>query len=181
MPSVTYKNQPAIQKTHGAVALAGNSHAYTVKKILWPEAVENLIAGLLIGRSLHLCCGKSKLGTVRLDLYEEDVDIRADAAHTGLASKSFDTVLCDPPYNGEFQWNHDLLDELARLSRRRIIFQQWWIPANPDGLYKKANRFHLTELFAWQPRTYFGRANLISVFDWDAPLRPKRESIPQVN
>lgn len=163
--SVSYKNQPAIQATRGAVPLAGNSHVYTVAKLLWPEDVEKLLSQLLIGTSLHLCCGKSKLGTVRLDLHEPGADIQADAAHTGLDDKSFDTVLCDPPYNGEFQWNHDLLEELARLSRQRIIFQHWFIPANPDGLYKKANNFQLSEIFVWQPRTYFGRAQLISVFD----------------
>jgi uncharacterized protein DUF6011/ParB-like nuclease family protein len=163
--SVTYKNQPAIHATRGAVPLAGNSHVYTVNKLLWPEDVEGLLESLLIGRSLHMCCGKSKLGTVRLDLHEPGVDLQVDAAHTGLDDKSFDTVLCDPPYNGEFQWNHDLLDEMARLASKRIIFQHWFLPADPDGLYKKANNFRLTDIYVWQPRTYFGRAQLISVFD----------------
>ena len=44
-------------------------------------------------------------------------------------------------------------------------FEHWFIPANPDGLYKKANYFRLTKICAWQPRTYFGRAQLISIFD----------------
>ena len=165
--SVTYHNQPAIQATHGNVPLAGTAHVYTVNKLLWPEAVEELLASLLIGESLHLCCGKSLLGTKRLDLNEPDVDYQVDAADTGLADKSFDTVLCDPPYNGEMQWNHDLLTELARLASRRIIFQHWFIPADQDGLYKKANAFRLTSIYVWQPRTYFGRAQLISVFDYD--------------
>jgi hypothetical protein len=166
--SVTYKNQPAIQATRGTVPLAGNSHVYTVNKLLWPEEVEGLLESLLIGRSLHMCCGKSKLGTVRLDLHEAGVDLQVDAAHTGQPDKSFDTVLCDPPYNGEFQWNHDLLDEMARLATRRIIFQHWFIPSNPDGLYKKANNFRLSHIYVWQPKTYFGRAQLISVFDTGA-------------
>jgi hypothetical protein len=166
--SVTYKNQPAIQATRGAVPLAGNSHVYTVNKLLWPGEVEALLESLLIGRSLHMCCGKSKLGTVRLDLHEAGVDLQVDAAHTGQPDKSFDTVLCDPPYNGEFQWNHDLLDEMARLASKRIIFQHWFVPANPNGLYKKANNFRLTDIYVWQPKTYFGRAQLISVFDTGA-------------
>ena len=163
--SVTYKNQPAIDATGGTVPLAGTSHVYTVNKLLWPEEVEALLESLLIGESLHLCCGKSKLGTKRLDLHEPGVDYQVDAANTGLDDKSFDTVLCDPPYNGEMQWNHDLLTELARLASRRIIFQHWFIPADPDGQYKKANCFRLTGIYVWQPRTYFGRAQLISVFD----------------
>jgi len=166
--SVSYNNQPAIQATRGAVPLAGNSHVCTVNKLLWPEEVEGLIQDLLIGRSLHLCCGKSQIGTVRLDLNEPTADIQADAAHTGLDSKSFDTVFADPPYNGEFQWNHDLLEEMARLAKQRIVFQHWFIPANPDGLYKKNHNFHLSNMFVWQPKTYFGRAQLISVFDWSS-------------
>lgn len=162
---ITYPNQPAIDKVHGHVPLAGNSHVYTVNKLLWPEDVEALLSGLLLGRSLHMCCGKSQLGMVRLDLHEPGVDIQADAADTGLDDKSFDTVLCDPPYNGEFQWNHDLLEEMARLACKRIVFQHWFIPADPDGQYKKANYFKLTAIYVWQPRTYFGRAQLISVFD----------------
>lgn len=165
MATVTYHNQPGIHATRGTIPLAGTSHVYTVKKLLWPKAVEGLLENLLIGRSLHMCCGKSKLGTVRLDLYEPNVDIQADAAHTPLASKSFDTVLCDPPCNGKMQWNHDLLAELARLASQRIIFQHWWIPVNPKGYYKKAHRFHLSHLYVWPPKTYFGRANQISVFD----------------
>jgi hypothetical protein len=78
----------------------------------------------------------------------------------------FDTVLCDPPYNGKFQWNHNLLKELSRVSNKRIIFQHWFIPATPNGLYKKAQeKFYLSNVYVWQPKTYFGRVQVISVFD----------------
>jgi hypothetical protein len=83
-----------------------------------------------------------------------------------VSDGEFDTVLCDPPYNGVFQWNHDLLSELARVAKQRIIFQHWFIPATPQGRYKKAQeRFALTQSYVWQPRTYFGRAQIVSVFD----------------
>jgi len=163
--TVTYQNQPGIHATRGNVPLAGTSHVYTVEKLLWPEQVEGLLESLLVGKSLHMCCGKSRLGTVRLDLFEPGVDIQADAAMTGLESESFDSVLCDPPYNGQFQWNHDLLTELARLARERIIFQHWFVPVDVDGFYKKSHRFSLSKIYLWQPRSYFGRAQIISVFD----------------
>lgn len=168
MPTVTYQNQPGIHATRGAVPLAGTSHLYTVKKVLWPESVEAFLGELFIGRTLHVCCGKSRLGDVRLDLNEPSADIQCDAAdmrgHVG--DGEFETVLCDPPYNGKFQWNHDLLAELARVASRRIIFQHWFIPATPQGLYKKAqDKFALTASYVWQPRTYFGRAQVVSVFD----------------
>jgi hypothetical protein len=166
--SVTYRNQPAIDATNGSVPLAGTSHLYTVKKVLWPDSIQDVLESRFIGRTLHVCCGKSQLGDVRLDLNEPDADIQCDAAdmREHVADGEFDTVLCDPPYNGNFQWNHDLLNELARVASKRIIFQHWFIPATPQGRYKKAQeRFALTETLVWQPRTYFGRAQVVSVFD----------------
>src|SRR5690554_4619161 len=169
MTTVTYKNQPAIHKTRGAVPLAGNSHIYTVKKVLWSPSIENLLESLFVGRTLHVCCGKSKIGHVRLDLVvENEPDIVCDAAdmRSVIGDNEFETVLCDPPYNGKFQWNHDLLSELSRVASKRIIFQHWFIPANNDGLYKKAHdKFHLSETYVWQGQSYFGRAQIVSVFD----------------
>lgn len=169
MASVTYKNQPAINKTKGNVPLAGTSHVYTISKKLWHDNIEDVLEGLFIGTTLHPCCGKSLLGDVRLDLDPSNSpDIICDAANMKgvIDDDQFDTVLCDPPYNGNFQWNHDLLTELSRVASQRIIFQHWFIPANPNGLYKKAQeKFELTDVFVWQPKTYFGRVNVISVFD----------------
>ncbi len=169
MPTVTYKHQPAIDRTRGAVPISGTDYPYSVLKILWPEDVERFILTLLVGQSLHVCCGKSRIGTTRLDIDpSHQPDICADAAKIPLPNGSFDTVLCDPPYNGNMQWNHDLLRELLRVASRRIIFQHWFIPADATGRYKKAkDGWGLSALYAWMPRTYFGRAQLISVFDFD--------------
>ncbi len=167
MSTITYKNQPAIHATRGNIPLAGTSHLYTVKKVLWPDSIQDFLPTLFIGRTLHLCCGKSLIGDVRIDLDENNnPDIISDAAKLCIMDNGFDTVLCDPPYNGKFQWNHDLLSELARIASKRIIFQHWFIPANKDGLYKKAQeKFYLSQTYVWQGQAYFGRAQIISVFD----------------
>jgi len=169
MGTVSYKNQPAIDKTKGNVPLAGTSHIYKVKKRLWNDSIEDVLQELFIGRTLHVCCGKSLIGDVRLDIdAEHNPDIVCDASNMKdfVKDNEFETVLCDPPYNGKFQWNHDLLYELQRVASKRIIFQHWFIPANKDGLYKKAQeKFELTELLCWQPKTYFGRVQMVSVFD----------------
>ena len=166
MPTVTYKNQPGIHATRGSVPLAGTSHVYTVAKVLWPEDVESFLETLLIPRSLHVCCGKSRLGDVRFDSDpSNEPDVAGDAADLPFPDCSFESVLCDPPYNGKFQWNHDLLSELSRVAASRIIFQHWFIPADKDGLWKKWHRFALSAAYVWQPRTYFGRVQVISVFD----------------
>jgi DNA modification methylase len=127
------------------------------------------LKSLFIGNTVHICCGKSLLGDVRVDNdAENNPDILCDAANMSsfIKDNEFDTVLCDPPYNGKFRWNHNLLAELSRIASKRIIFQHWFIPANKYGLYKKAQeKFKLTELYCWQPRTYFGRVQMITVFD----------------
>lgn len=166
MATVTYKHQPGIEKTKGAVPLAGTRHLYTVKKVLWPHEVTEVIQSLLIPRSLHVCAGLSPLGDVRLDNDPNNKpDVLGDASKLPFEDESFESVLCDPPYNGQFQWNHDLLKELSRVASKRIIFQHWFIPADPDGQWKKWHKFSLTAAYIWQPRTYFGRVQVISIFD----------------
>src|SRR5271157_2647496 len=88
-----------------------------------------------------------------------------NAAALPFADESFASVLCDPPYNGSFQWNHDLLCELSRVAAKRIVFQHWFIPADCEGRWKKWHKFEMSQIYVWQPRTYFGRGQLISVFD----------------
>jgi hypothetical protein len=165
MSSVTYKHQPAIDKTSGAIPLAGNSYIYTVSKLLWPKDVEALIESKFIGYTLHVCCGKSKIGDVRLDLYEQDIDVRANMDRLPFANKSFDTVCIDPPYNSKLQIMHDMLSELCRISRKRILLQHWFSPVDKIGQYRKDHNFVLTELYNWMPRTYFGRMQIVSIFD----------------
>lgn len=165
MSTVTYKHQPGIHQTRGAIPLAGTAYVYTVSKLLWPKEVEDFLQSLFIGKTLHLCCGMSKLGDVRLDLYADGVDFVEDAAHTHFNDQEFDTVLCDPPYNGNFRWNHDLLVEISRLAKQRFIFQHWFCPVDKKGLFKKNHQFQLTGLYAWMPKSYFGRMQIISQFD----------------
>lgn len=166
MATVTYHHQPAIHKTRGKIPLAGTSHLYTVSKVLWPDAIEDFLESQFIGRTLHVCCGKSRIGDILVDRYEPNVTVCADGAALPFRDRSVDTVLCDPPYNSKLRWNHDLLSEISRVASRRIIFQHWFIPANPRGGYKKANEhFYLSAVYVWQGKTYFGRAQIISIFD----------------
>jgi hypothetical protein len=176
---LNYVNQPAIAATNGSVPLAGTTHLYTVNRVLWPKSIESFLESLFVGRVLHVCCGKSKLGDVRLDLNEPGVDICCDGSDMSnhVGDDSFATTLCDPPYNGQFQWNHNLLSELARVASQRIIFQHWFIPATSKGLYKKAQeKFALSQVFVWQPTTYFGRAQIVSVFDRRDLSQTRKES-----
>jgi hypothetical protein len=168
MGTVVYKSQPGIDRTKGLVPLAGNEYIYTVSKLLWPDAVEEFLSTQLKGFTLHVCCGKSKLGNIRLDLYEPSAHIKGDMSRLPFPNESFDTVIIDPPYNSRFQIMHDMLSELCRVSRGRIIFQHWFSPVDKKGFYKKNHKFTLTGLYAWMPKTYFGRMQIVSVFDKNA-------------
>lgn len=173
MSSVSYKHQPAVQATRGAIPEDGTDIPYTVTKVLWPETVAALIDERLIGRSLHVCAGLSKLGDFTVDLFAHDVDVTADAVALPFADRQFDTVLCDPPYNGKFQWNHNLLSELARVAARRILFQHWFLVTDRYGRYKKDHSFHLSEIAVWPPKSYFGRVQVISVVDRQVPVQAR--------
>lgn len=213
MSSVTYKHQPAIHKTGGSVPLAGTSYVYTVSRVLWPEAVDDYLRSLLIGSTIHVCCGMSTIGDLRVDKFEPTAHVAWDAARLECEDLSFDTYLADPPYNGKFQWMHDVLNEAIRVARKRIICQYWFMPVNKDGYLKKAHAFELREVTVvpslrghedeivpalldpetgqffivqgdevsdekfqvvqqavWQPRAYFGRAQIITVFDRVDPI-----------
>lgn len=165
MSTVTYKHQEAIHKTRGSIPLVGNAYVYKVSKLLWPVEVEEFLSTKLKGNTLHVCCGKSKLGDTRLDLYEPDVTVIADMSRLPFANESFDTVLIDPPYNSKLQVMHDMLSELCRVSKSRIVFQHWFSPVDKHGRYRKNHKFILSELCAWMPKTYFGRMQIISIFD----------------
>ena len=165
MATISYKSQPAIHKTRGAVPPEGTSHIYKVTKLLWPQEIEAFLGNMLIGKSLHVCCGKSTIGDIRLDLYECNVDVTGDAARLPFANCSVDTVLIDPPYNGNFQWNHDMLCEIGRVAKQRFIFQHWFSPVDKLGRFKKDHSFILTDLYNWMPKSYFGRMQIISIFD----------------
>lgn len=166
MGTITYKKQNAAHTAlKQGVPLEGTDHIYTVNALLWPRKIQSFVETLLIGKTLHLCCGKSTIGDLRVDLFDETAELKKDASKTDLPDKSFDTVLCDPPYNGKLQWNHDLLVEIARLARKRIVFQHWFQPGDMKGFYKKDHTFKIAQLYNWQPRTYFGRVNVLSVFD----------------
>jgi len=181
--TVTYRRQPAVEWLRGSVPLAGSSHLYTVEGVLWPHQVERCLGRLvgdgltMGGQSLHVCCGASQLGDVRLDLDAcHSPDVLGDGARLPFPDDAFDVLLCDPPYTGRLQWNHDLLSELARVARRRLVFQHWYVPATAYGYYRECRwKFALTELYLWLPRTYFGRAQVVSVWDRRWGLGPEAD------
>lgn len=85
-----------------------------------PKSVDRWLEGQLIGTSLNVCKGKSTVGDITIDIVRDlSPCIVADLFHLPFPNKSFDTVICDPPfdYYGSLKWIH----ELRRVANRRII------------------------------------------------------------
>jgi len=95
----------------------------------WPNSVEDFISSKMEGHTLHVCCGRSEIGHVRIDLYER-ADIRADMFHLPIKRGSFDTVICDPPWELPYHKRHLLLYELRDCLKRggKLILNSFWYP-----------------------------------------------------
>ena|SRR3990167_10820461 len=85
----------------------------------WSRHEEWLVSKWIIGQSIHVCSGSSKLGDIQLDLTEY-AHIRGDALHLPLKDKSIDTVISDPPWNIGFIGRY--WKELKRVAKKRVIF-----------------------------------------------------------
>ena len=95
----------------------------------WPSDVEAFIEAKIEGLSLHVCCGESKIGDIRIDLYT-NADVKADMFHLPIKKHSCDTVICDPPWELPYHLRHKLLYELRDSLKAggKLIFNSFWNP-----------------------------------------------------
>jgi hypothetical protein len=94
----------------------------------FPRAIRNLLVQECDGLSvLHLFGGKADFGT-RLDMDERTKpDIIGDAWLPPFAKDSFDVVIMDPPYHGDFrsmsnQKTRALFAGAAWIARKRVVW-----------------------------------------------------------
>ena len=77
----------------------------------------------MAGSVLHVCSGKSEVGDVRVDLTMK-CDVKADMMSLPFKDQSFDTVICDPPWQyflGKWRAYANFMFELRRVARLRIV------------------------------------------------------------
>jgi len=106
------------------------SPSYKFKKAWsWPTEIEAKIKMLCEGTVLHVCCGDSTIGDVRIDL-EKAADIKASMFHLPIRPASFDTVLCDPPWELPYHLRGKLLRQLrdSLKPNGRLVFNCFWFP-----------------------------------------------------
>lgn len=86
---------------------------------VWRFSEESLIHRLLKGRVLHVCCGRSQVGDIRVDL-DPDLrpDVVADMFYLPFRRGFFDTAVMDPPWE---QWDLRYLYELRDVANRVIL------------------------------------------------------------
>jgi len=86
----------------------------------WSKHEEFLVSKWIVGSSLHVCCGISRLGDKRFDISEKvKPDILGDILNNTLPNDFADTVISDPAWNLGFipkYWK-----ELKRIAKKRIV------------------------------------------------------------
>lgn len=96
----------------------------------WPRPVQNWIEKRMRGYSLHVCCGSSTLGDVRIDLHKETATIKGDMFHLPFKFETFDCIICDPPWNLSYRVRHLLSYELRDMLKPggSLFFNALWYP-----------------------------------------------------
>lgn len=107
--------------------------AKQIFKAQWkfPTHVKKWLRNQIEGYSLHVCCGASKIGDVKLDIQPQSPDVtQADMFQIPFKPETFDTVICDPPWaiGNDKRWaiTYQLRDVLK--PGGKLLFNGLWIP-----------------------------------------------------
>lgn len=123
----------------------------------WPWSVECFVRKNIKGRSLHVCCGSSKIGDVKVDMYVERKDIvKADMFDLPY-KEEFDTVICDPPWELPYHKRHKLLYSLRDALKPNgiLIFNCFWFP--------KCRGLQIEKVYVGVPHSTWRNASLFII------------------
>lgn len=91
---------------------------------VWPDRVSRLFREQAEGKTLHVCCGKSDIGDVRIDRDPaNEPDIVADMFNLPVPDNEFQTVIADPPWHG-----------IQQVGRKHSLFFELLRKCQPDGV-----------------------------------------------
>lgn len=104
-----------------------------VFKAQWkfPPHVKKWLLSQIEGYTLHVCCGASDIGDVKIDIEPQNEDVtQADMFQLPFKPGTFDTVICDPPWaiGIDKRWaiTYQLRDVLK--VNGKLLFNGLWIP-----------------------------------------------------
>jgi len=112
---MTFYHPPKLKGPHQAI--------FKYKK-MWsfPERTEEFCKSHMFGKTLHICCGNSLLGDVRIDIEKQEIQDSKDGFKIGdmynlpVENNSFNSVLIDPPwhipYNKRMAFMYEVRDKL---------------------------------------------------------------------
>jgi hypothetical protein len=169
------------QGTTPAAAPSGDSPVAGVHEFRgswrWPEDVERFVAEKLPddGETLHVPCGQSQLGDVRVDRdSRHHPDVVADMFELPFGPARFDAVVSDPPWksvNYFDRWAQFF--ELLRVTKPGglVVFNATWEPwsreigevrryRRTDGAFTEVSQITVCRRYPNQvPLTEFGRGS----------------------
>lgn len=97
----------------------------------WPADIEQAIAAHVAdGYCLHVCCGKSPIGDVRVDADPPGAaDVRAEMSQLPFEDETFDYVVWDPPWKVPYFDRFAPFYELVRVTAvgGQIIVNATWL------------------------------------------------------
>jgi len=123
----------------------------------FPRDVEAFLQRLLVPPSLHVACGESALGDVRVDLVTR-ADVRGDMLRLPFRDGAFASVQIDPPWHLPYHVRPQLAKELARVLRPegRLVLNAPW-SLRLKGILE------LVEVF-WSPAPTWRNCPLVMIY-----------------
>jgi len=100
----------------------------------WNKKTDFWLLRHCIGTTLHVCCGMSKIGDLRVDIDPMvKPDMICDVMELPFRAGSFETIICDPPFSlfNRFKWIYKLAD----MCTKRLIISA------PGGIFPRLKGF----------------------------------------
>ena len=116
-----------------------NRNAKLERSWVWPENVTKLVESLIVGKSINVYSGLSKLGDVKVDLdpipefkTNHPELVIADMNNLPFPTDSFDTVISDPPWKLTFFHRMKPFFECVRICKvgGHIIYNSYHRPVS---------------------------------------------------
>ncbi len=96
----------------------------------WPKDIEDFIRARAQGRILHVCCGTSLLGDIKVDAFVQGPDIITKDIRECNFQSEFDTVISDPPWAMDYRARPSFIRTCRNALKigGHLIFNAPWVP-----------------------------------------------------